>query len=445
MGSVTALTPKRHVLGMFAVLATTAFVLLSAPASSYGRSAASCGKVVTANFTLTHDLLNCPGDGLVVGANGITINLNGKTLDGVSIGAGIVNNGFDRVTIRNGRIQGFNYGVWLRPETKLNVVTGLTVTTSEYAGVQLTNADWNNRITRNLIELQAGEGVALADGSSGNVVSDNKIRTNEANGVYILGSSGNRIVRNRITGNSDRNLRLDKSHKNRVLRNIFAGGGDAAVELTDSNSNVLARNKVSTSGDAGFILSHSNRNRLIANTATSSSDAGAFLQFSNGNTLRKNAFFGNPAGIDLAHAHGNIIDSNAANANMGNGINLEDSNGNHIRRNVAKGNRGSGIYVVGEATEAGDPHARGNVVIGNSVSGNGGGGVAIESPGHTLRDNKAFSNGGWGIFTVAGTLGLTGNFAFGNSKLEQCYGIACVLRAPTVTRKARTPTRRPRR
>jgi parallel beta-helix repeat protein len=441
IGSVAASAPRGHVLGVVALLAA-ALVLLSAPASSYGRSAARCGKVVTANFTLTHDLLNCPGDGLVVGANGITINLNGKTLDGVSIGAGIVNNGFDRVTIRNGRIQGFNYGVWLRPETKLNVVTGLTVTTSEYAGVQLTNADWNNRITRNIIELQAGEGVAIAEGSSGNVVSHNKIRTNEANGVYILGSAGNRIVRNKITGNSDRNLRLDKAHNNRVLRNTFARGGDAAVELTESNQNVLARNKITTSGDAGFVLSHSNGNRLLANTATSSSDAGAFLQFSNNNTLRKNAFFGNPAGIDLAHAHGNIIESNAANANMGNGINLEDSNGNRIRANIANGNRGAGIYVVGEAAEAEDPKLRGNLVIGNSVRGNGTGGVAIESPGHTLKNNRAFSNGGWGIFTVAGTLGLTGNFAFGNAKLEQCYGIACVLRAPTVTR--RPPARRKR-
>jgi parallel beta-helix repeat protein len=423
---------------VLALVATAASLLFSAP--SYARSQARCGKVITANFTLKHDLLDCPGDGLVVGANGITINLNGKTIDGVSIGAGVVNNGFDRVTIRNGKIQGFNYGVWLRPETKRNIVTGLTITTSEYAGVQLTNADWNNRITRNVIEFQAGEGVALAEGSSGNVVADNKICTNEANGVYLLGSSGNRIVRNKIMGNSDRNLRLDKSHKNRVLRNTFARGGDAAVELTDSDRNVLARNKVSTSGDAGFVLTRSHGNRLLANTATSSSDAGAFLQYSNGNTLRKNAFFGNPAGIDLAHAHGNIIESNAANANMGNGINLEDSNGNRIRSNIANGNDGAGIYIVGEAAEPDEPHLRGNVVIANRVSGNHKGGVEIASPGHTLRDNIAFQNGGWGIYAVVGTFGGTGNSASGNTELAQCFGIACVR--VFVTRK---PTRRPRR
>jgi parallel beta-helix repeat protein len=440
--SVAASTPRRHLLGVLAVLATAAFVLLSAPASSYGGSAATCGKVLTKSFTLSHDLLNCPADGLVVGANGITINLNGKLVDGVSTAAGIRNDGFDRVTIRNGRIQGFNHGVQLNAGTRRNLVTKLNVSGSEYAGVQLVDAHWNNRITRNVVVFQAGDGVAIIGGSSGNIVADNKIQTNEGNGVYVQASSGNHIVRNRISGNSDRNVRLDSAHRNHLVKNTLARGGDAAVELTDSTWNVLARNKVSTSGDAGFVLTHSHHNRLISNTATSSSDAGAFLQFSNGNTLRKNAFFGNPAGIDLAHAHGNLIDSNAANANMGNGINLEDSNGNRIRANIAKGNHGAGIYVVGEAAEAEDPKLRGNVVTGNSVSGNGGGGVAIESPGHTLRNNKAFSNSGWGIFAVFGTLGLTGNFAFGNSKLEQCYGIACVLRAPTVTR--RPPTRRKR-
>ena len=446
MESVAAPAPRKHVLGVLVLVLTAGSLLLSAPASPSGNGAAACGKVITKSFTLSHDLLNCPADGLVVGANGITINLNGKLVDGVSAAAGIRNDGFDRVTIRNGKVQGFAHGVQLNAGTRRNLVAKLTVSGSEVAGVQLFDADSNNRVTRNVLAFQAGDGVAVVGGSSGNVVSDNKIHTNEGNGVYVQASSSNRIVRNTISGNSDRNVRLDAANRNHLVRNTLAKGGDAAVELTDSHWNVLARNKVSTSGDAGFILSHSHRNRLLANTATSSSDAGAFLQYSNNNTLRKNAFFGNPAGIDLAHSHGNIIESNAANANMGNGINLEDSNGNRIRANIANANHGSGIHVVGEATEAGDPHTRGNVVIGNSVSGNGKGGVAIESPGHTLRNNRAFQNRGWGIYAVFGTLGNTGNSAGGNSERGQCFGIACVARAPTVTRKPRLrATRRTRR
>jgi parallel beta-helix repeat protein len=438
MQSVAAPAPPRHILGALVLVLTAGFLVFSAPASPNGDGNAACGKVIKRSVKLTHDLINCPGDGLVVGANGISINLNGKTVDGVSLGVGIRNDGFDRVTIRNGRVQGFNYGVQLSPGTRRNLVTKLIVTGSEYAGVQLWNADWNNRVTRNLVEFQAGDGIAIIGGSSGNVVSDNKIRTNEANGVYVQGSSGNWIVRNRITGNGDRNVRMDKAHRNHLLRNTLARGGDSAVELTDSKWNVLARNTVSTSGDAGFVLTRSSGNRLLRNTAASSSDAGVFLEQSHGNTLRGNAFNGNPAGIDLSHSNGNIIESNRANANMGNGINLEDSSNNRIQGNNANGNRGAGIYVVGEAAEAGDRPARGNVIIGNSASRNGGGGVDVASPGHTLKNNRAFSNDGWGIHTVAGTIVGAGNCANGNAELAQCYGVACLRNVP-VPRVKRKP------
>jgi hypothetical protein len=40
-----------------------------------------------------NDLVNCPGDGLVVGAPNITVNLNGHTLDGIGLGAGVRNDG----------------------------------------------------------------------------------------------------------------------------------------------------------------------------------------------------------------------------------------------------------------------------------------------------------------------------------------------------------------
>src|SRR5688500_9018019 len=231
MTSEAAREPRGHVLGALMLVLTAVFLIVPAPASPDTPNGVSCGNVLKRSVKLTHDLVNCPGDGLVVGANGISINLNGKTIDGVSIGAGIRNDGFDRVTIRNGRIQGFNHGVQLNPGTRRNLVTKLIVTGSEYAGVQLLNADWNNRVVRNLVEFQAGDGIAIIGGSSGNVVSDNKIRTNEANGVYVQGSSGNWIVRNRITGNSDRNIRMDRAHRNSLLRNTLAKGGDSAVEL----------------------------------------------------------------------------------------------------------------------------------------------------------------------------------------------------------------------
>src|SRR5438034_4577316 len=51
---------------------------------AFGQAAASvqCGAVITTDTTLTADLVNCAGNGLVVGADDITLNLNGHTVSG---------------------------------------------------------------------------------------------------------------------------------------------------------------------------------------------------------------------------------------------------------------------------------------------------------------------------------------------------------------------------
>jgi hypothetical protein len=66
-------------------------------------------------------LTNCPGNGLVAGADGITIDLNGHTLDGAGNAmtcdrperprTGVDASGHDGVTVSNGTVQQFATGV----------------------------------------------------------------------------------------------------------------------------------------------------------------------------------------------------------------------------------------------------------------------------------------------------------------------------------------------
>jgi hypothetical protein len=63
------------------VVAVVAVVL----AVSGGQASAShvgCGDTITADTTLDSDLLNCPNNGILIGADGITLNLNGHVIDG---------------------------------------------------------------------------------------------------------------------------------------------------------------------------------------------------------------------------------------------------------------------------------------------------------------------------------------------------------------------------
>src|SRR5687768_18405690 len=109
---------RRDLLGR-AVL--TAVAIATVPAVSAEAATVTCGQVITTSITVDNDLTNCPGKGLVVGADNITIDLNGHTIDGdAPPGApadpardGIDVRGHDGVTVRDGDITDFTDGVQL--------------------------------------------------------------------------------------------------------------------------------------------------------------------------------------------------------------------------------------------------------------------------------------------------------------------------------------------
>ena len=67
-----------------------------------------CGDVITQDTTLDSDLVDCPGDGVVIGASGITLDLGGRTIDGTDASGsdGVNNRGeHDGVTVTHGTIR----------------------------------------------------------------------------------------------------------------------------------------------------------------------------------------------------------------------------------------------------------------------------------------------------------------------------------------------------
>ena len=73
------------------------------------------GAVLTTDTTLTADLVDCAGDGLVVGADGVTLDLNAHVVGGDSVedpsDTGIRVCGYDGVRVTHGTVQGFYRGV----------------------------------------------------------------------------------------------------------------------------------------------------------------------------------------------------------------------------------------------------------------------------------------------------------------------------------------------
>ncbi len=177
------------------------------PASPGAMSAGrlSCGDKITRNTTLTADVGPCPTTGIIIGADNITLNLNGHTISG-SPGPGNGNAAGIRLPFRSGvTITGHpgNSG-------KTGTVTGFD------AGVFI-NGGSNNTVEK----LVVRDNVGPADVNS--VLGD---------GIALFHSSNNRLLNNVLTGNG-----------------IFDG---IAVLGVDSDDNLIQGNVVEKSTDEGL-------------------------------------------------------------------------------------------------------------------------------------------------------------------------------------------------
>jgi parallel beta-helix repeat protein len=446
-------------LGGLVVLAT-----LALPASSVQADQAGCGQVLTGSITLSNDLLACAGDGLVIGAGGITVDLNGHAVQGTGLGVGVRNPGHGDVTIRNGTIRHFDSGVSLQPGTQRNVVAGISFDQSELAAVHLSDAD-GNQVRDSHVTGFSGAAFHVTNGSSSNFVGHNTVAAGNGEAIVVEGGSDyNRLEGNALSGSSDSGIRVDFSSNTTVIGNTVAGGsdaaitmtgaarsvvqsnnvhgvGDAAILLTDSTANVVRFNTLGQTADAGVILSGvtdslikgntmshagdaaislrlaSSNIRIIDNLASHSSDAGVFVADGVGNVVRGNQLLSNTTGVELSGGTQNTVEFNAANASLGSGIEVGDSLNATVFGNTAN-NNGTGGIIADDGALAGD-------VRGNQANGNGGDGITISGGASAVTNNLATSNGGWGIYAVSGVLDGGANGARGNAEAAQCYLISC--------------------
>ena len=72
--------------GVVFLAALIAWALLAVLAGQALANHVQCGDVISQDTTLDSDLIDCPGDGLVIGADGITLDLGGHTVDGDGVG-----------------------------------------------------------------------------------------------------------------------------------------------------------------------------------------------------------------------------------------------------------------------------------------------------------------------------------------------------------------------
>lgn len=183
---------------------------LVAPGSS-ASAAAACGDVLTSNTVIRTDLF-CPGGGLVVGADGVTVDFRGHAIFGTGSGTG-VDILAGNVTVKNGSVAGFGIGIDVDIQgqgegTRIERMTvtnnGLGIGTLDRNGGAIESStvshnaggginigiSHNWTVDHNTVVGNAGRGIRVGQQSDGALITNNFVAQNSDIGIAVLGSTG---------------------------------------------------------------------------------------------------------------------------------------------------------------------------------------------------------------------------------------------------------------
>jgi Right handed beta helix region len=233
---------RRAVIGV----AAGAFLLVPLQEATASAQEVACGKRVTDDITLQDDLVDCPSgvNGLTIGADGVTVNLNGHKIVGSAGSAiGLDNSdGHDGVKIiGDGTISGFTDGLVIRDSNGMRV-SGLTIQGNAGVGLRVSNSRKGRFLNLRVVDNHAG-GAALADGADDNEIRSVSFKHNGADGLVVTGDA------NVIAGNW-----------------ATANAGDGFVVEAGAMSTQLSENKAIENAGNGFNI-ESAGTRLKANVA----------------------------------------------------------------------------------------------------------------------------------------------------------------------------------
>ena len=422
-----------------------------------------CGQTLTTSVRLANDLTDCPGDGLVAGADGITVDLDGHTIDGVASTAcdrpdapshGIADAGNDGVTIENGTVRQFDFGVSAGSATdglSNGRIHHMTLVDDTFGGVSLGTGGGaalmaGDRIDHNVVSGSAcGDGLKL-NGGRDDRFTDNRVAGSET-GITICCSVNdvdNVVQGNAVSDSGSLGILLFSSASDDLVGNRIDGSGDTGILVNGQTSDDLVKgNVIDHTQETGLLVAPCcgdnpdapSAVRIVENTLTATADGIIVIQ-SDGNEVSRNTVlatgtFGDPAdfgvGVLIDAGSRELVAGNTLANGRGPGVmvgvppELEPSpgpvDGNVVVRNAISHDGGDGIQVAAIAQDTALRH--------NVAERNGADGLDVLSPSTTIARNAANRNAAFGIEAVPGVTDGGGNIAHANGNPVQCTGVVC--------------------
>lgn len=251
----------------------------------------ACGTTITTNTVLTADVTGCSGVGIIIGADGITLDLKGHTVSGTGADPsnGILVAFHHDVVITNGTVSGFWYGVVADTSTGVTVskitaldnirginfsntsaslITKSVASSSGLDGIRLDGyGTHDNRVTQSQANGNVW-GITISNGAHDNLVDRNTVTDNQFGLPLFSGTTSNTILRNSVSGNVSYGILVTTSAETAVVQNsIYGNGTDGVVVDGSASDTTLLQNDASYNGADGFRVGSASTT-ITKNTAT---------------------------------------------------------------------------------------------------------------------------------------------------------------------------------
>lgn len=406
------------------VVALVALLLLARG----GTPAAAACTPLTGPLVATASVAFCPGvyplpdrqgrGAIVVGADDITLDGNGLTLDGGDgRGYGIALDGHTGVTIANFTIRHYYDAIRVANAAGIRIVNDIL---SDNGGPEEDLYDVNRPLAG-----EYGGGILLV-----NVANSMVYRTTASGGnvgVDLYASDGNTIAEGHFSDNHGWGIRLYQSSGNILTANEAERVGGCRGDNCDardsagillvhaSNRNEVTGNRIRYGGD-GFYIGNGAPGSLPSDDNVVTGNDGSFAVHNAFEaTFSRNTFANNVAsnsryGFWLGYSHDTAVRGNVVAGNAVDGINWDRGYNWDIGGNKVTGNGGAGIAF----TDA-DPRNRGGRVAENTLGGNGdnlsvGGGVGVAATRNNLLCAYAGRTCRYNAVSAGAPVDATGNW-----------------------------------
>lgn len=315
----------------------------------------SCGDTITTDTTLSANIGPCSGNGLVIEANGITLNCAGHTISGSFADSGIYMTGHTGVKVKNCNSTNFANGFYLLLSNSSTFTSNTA--NNDSAGFNINNST-HDAFTKNRANK---DGLGIGSVSSSHNTFSMNAADHDGLGISLENSSSNTLTLN-DANNDGLGIGLGwvclpvcgASFDNTVTKNT-ADNNYVGFNLTGSFKSTFVGNTANNNKYGGFGLTESSNDILSGNKANSNGYDGFSLDFNAfSNTITKNTANDNQVGYVLNDtARANTLTMNTANNNKQYGF-YDGSSGsgtkgtaNNYMSNVCKGNKKGGSSPSG--------------------------------------------------------------------------------------------------